>query len=151
VSTVKKLGKVAVFPLWKRVRWRIENVTDQRFAPQFEDLRHQLEGLRGELDAAQDELREESRGHTDRRADDLDGRFRWHDDELRRIAAHVAAMDSRIASLERPGPGDGQATPEIEEVRAEHARIRARVSVVAQYEERLARVEEALAHRVSGD
>lgn len=147
MSTVKKLGKAAVFPLWKRLRWRIEDVTDQRFAPQIDDLRRQLEGLRGELHAARDELR----GHTDRRVDELDGRFRWHDDELRRIAVHVAAMDSRLASLERPGPGDGQASSEVEEVRAEHARIRARVSAVAQYEERLARVEETLAHQVPED
>ncbi|GHF59309.1 chromosome segregation ATPase [Amycolatopsis bartoniae] len=140
MSTVKKLGKVAVFPLWKRLRWRIENVTEQRFGPQLDDLRRQLDGLRGELHAVRDELR----GHTDSRAAELDGRIGWHDDEIRRLAAHVAAMDSRLATLERPGAGNGQSPADVEEVRAEHARIRARVSAVAQYEERLARVEEAL-------
>lgn len=140
MSTVKYLGKVAVFPLWKRLRWRIENVADQRYAPQFDDLRRQVDALRGELHAIRDELRT----HTDRRADELDGRIRWHDDEIYRLSAHVAAMDSRLATLERPGGGNAAATPDVEEARAEHARVRARVSAVAQYEERLARVEEAL-------
>jgi hypothetical protein len=147
VNTVKKLGKAAAFPLWKRLRWRIEDVTDQRFGPQVADLRHAIDGLRGELHAVRDELR----GHVDGRYNELDGHFQWHDDELRRLAAHVSAMDSRVASLERPTPGAGAAPSEVDEVRAEHARIRARVSAVAQYEERLARVEEALARRVNGD
>ncbi|GAB2980861.1 hypothetical protein LWP59_00980 [Amycolatopsis acidiphila] len=140
MSTVKKLGKVAVFPLWKRIRWRIENVADQRYVPQLDDLRRQVDALRGELHAIRDELR----GHTDRRADELDGRVRWHDDEINRLSAHVAGIDSRVATLERPGGGNAQAAPDLEDARAEHARIRARVSAVAQYEERLARVEEAL-------
>jgi chromosome segregation ATPase len=144
---VKKLGKAAAFPLWKRLRWRIEDVTDQRFAPQIADLRRAVDGLRGELHAVRDELR----GQIDGRSNELDGHFQWHDDELRRLAAHVAAMDSRVASLERPTPGGGEAPSEVEEVRAEHARVRARVSAVAQYEERLARVEEALARHVDAN
>jgi chromosome segregation ATPase len=147
VNAVKNLGKTLAFPLWKRLRWRIEDVTEQRFGARIEELSRQLDGLRGELHAIRDELR----GHTDRCVEELDGRYRWHDDELRRLAAHVAATDSRVASLERPAPGTGPVSSEAEEVRAEHARIRARVSAVAQYEERLARVEEALAHHDSRD
>ncbi|HVV12719.1 hypothetical protein [Amycolatopsis sp.] len=136
---MKKLGKAAAFPLWKRLRWRIEQVTDERFGPQFDQLRGELADLRGELHAVRDELR----GHTDRRVDELAGHYRWHDDELRRIAAHVAAMEPRLAGLEKPS-GNANGTPDVDEVRDEHARARARLSAVAQYEERLARVEEAL-------
>lgn len=142
MSTVKNLGKVAVFPLWRKLRWRIENVADQRYLPQFDDLRRQLDDLRGELHAVRAEVRD-LRGHADRRVDEVEGRIRWHDDEIHRLSTHVASLDSRLASLERPG-GNAPVSPDVEEARAEHARIRARVSAVAQYEERLARVEEAL-------
>jgi hypothetical protein len=96
-------------------------------------------------------VRDELRGQIDGRYNELDGHFQWHDDELRRLAAHVAAVDSRVASIERPTPGEGEAPSEVEEVRAEHARVRARVSAVAQYEERLARVEETLARHVDAN
>ncbi|KAA9166876.1 hypothetical protein FPZ12_001395 [Amycolatopsis acidicola] len=149
MNAVKKLGKAAAFPLWKRFRWRIEQVTDERFGPRFEQLHRELADLRGELHAVRDELNG-LRGHADHRADELDGHFRWHDDELRRLAAHVAAIEPRLATLEKPA-GNAKAVPDVDEARAEHARVRARTSAVAQYEERLARVEEALTRNGGGD
>jgi chromosome segregation ATPase len=146
VNAVKELGKKLAFPLWKRLRWRIEDVTEQRFGPRIDELRRELEGVRGELHAVRDELRQGTAG----RDREFEGRLHWHEDELRRLAVHVSAIEGRIGSLERPDPVGGRVT-EVEEVRAEHARIRARVSAVAQYEERLARVEEALAQRIDAD
>lgn len=138
MSSVKRLGKVATTPLWKRFRWRIEAVSGQKFDPQLADLRRELDELRHEVRAVRD------------RADALQGDLRWHDDEIRRLAAHVSATDSRVASLERPS-GGARPSSELEEVRAEHARLRARTAVVAQYEERLSRVEEALSQRRADD
>jgi predicted nuclease with TOPRIM domain len=135
VNAAKKLVKAAGFPVWKRLRWRVEQVTDERFGPRFDHLHAELEGVRGELRALTG------------RCDELHGHHKWHDDELRRLAAHVSALDSRLAGLERPGVDDSEPKSAVEEVRAEHARVRARLSAVARYEERLARLEETLSVR----
>ncbi|UQS21989.1 hypothetical protein L1857_03690 [Amycolatopsis thermalba] len=140
MNAAKKLVKAAGFPVWKRLRWRIEQVTDERFGPRLDHLHAELDGLRGELR----ELRDGVTG----RCDELAGHHRWHDDELRRLAAHVAGLDSRLAGLERPATDGSAPVSAVEEVRAEHARVRARLSAVARYEERLARLEEALSVRV---
>jgi hypothetical protein len=146
VNAVKKLGKTLAFPLWKRLRWRIEDVTERRFGPRIDELRRELDGVRGELHAVRDELK----GHLETRDRELEGWLHRHDDELRRLAVHVSGIEGRVGAFERPDPVGGRPA-EVDEVRAEHARIRARVSAVAQYEERLARVEEALAARADVD
>lgn len=135
MNAAKKLVKAAGSPLWRRLRWRVEQITEERLAP----LRTELADARREVGELRDRLTA--------RCDELDGHHRWHDDELRRLAAHVAGLDSRLAAVERPGVDDSAPASAVEEVRAEHARVRARLSAVARYEERLARLEEALAAR----
>lgn len=83
------------------------------------------------------------------------------EDELRyvvvdhgRLTAQVAALEERAARLEREHapeiviPGDGAAVAEarslVDAIRREHEQVRARLQIIAQYEERLRRVEEAI-------
>lgn len=149
---MKNVAKTLSFPLWKRLRWRIENVTDQRFGPQLGDIQRSIEHahdgiatLRRELD----ELRVRTDG-LDGRANAIDGARIHHRDELRLMAAQLSALETRVATVERPVPAETADTPSaVEEARAEHARIRARLTAVAKYEERLARVEGALAGRMA--
>lgn len=147
---MKRLAKTLSFPLWQRLRWRIENVTDQRFGPQLDDVRRSIEHahegiatLRRELD----ELRVRTDG-LEGGANALDGARIHHRDELRLMAAQLSALETRVATVERPVLAETGETPSgVEEVRAEHARIRARLTAVAKYEERLARVEDTLIAR----
>lgn len=83
-----------------------------------------------------------------------------HQRELARVAPQVAALEARLAALTGASPatpdlesaldraeaGDSVPADLLEAIRAEHARVRARVSAAARYEERLRRVEEKLAH-----
>jgi hypothetical protein len=74
----------------------------------------------------------------------------WSANELRRLAPQVAAIEARLADLDdrlRRGPASGpDESPDrttLEIISAEHERIRARLAVVAAYEERLRRLEDA--------
>ena len=69
--------------------------------------------------------------------------------ELRRLAPHLAALEARVAKLEEretsirvaDSAEVDQARSLIDEIKAEHERIRVRLSAVARYEERLERLE----------
>lgn len=78
--------------------------------------------------------------------------------ELARVSPQVAALEERLAALTGPSgtaaPADlavvlDSATPDAAEllaaIRAEHARVRARISAAAKYEERLRALEEKVA------
>ena len=68
------------------------------------------------------------------------------------VASQVASIETRLADLSErsatvphAAPGDEEAARTLlDEVRAEHRRVRERFGVVAAYEERLRRVEEAV-------
>jgi uncharacterized protein involved in exopolysaccharide biosynthesis len=74
--------------------------------------------------------------------------------ELARVSPQVAALEERLAaftSTSAPEPADlavvlDSAAPDAAEllaaIRAEHARVRARISAAAKYEERLRQLEE---------
>ncbi|GGS17803.1 MULTISPECIES: hypothetical protein [Actinokineospora] len=102
----------------------------------------------------------EERAHHDRRIDEHERRLAevervhgWTANELERVIPQVAALEARLAELDdliAAGPAwrDTEAAPArslIDEIRREHARIRVRLTGVAQYEERLGRLEERLA------
>jgi chromosome segregation ATPase len=84
--------------------------------------------------------------------DRLCGRVAWTENEVRRMSAHLAALDERLAAVERAPAGEDEAGGDhtearalIEEIRDEHARVRARLTAIARYEERIGRLEAALA------
>jgi predicted nucleic acid-binding Zn-ribbon protein len=84
--------------------------------------------------------------------DQLGSRVAWTENEMRRMSTHVAAVDERLAGVERsPAPARQVESEEhhearalVDEVREEHARIRARLTAIARYEERIGRLEAAL-------
>lgn len=85
--------------------------------------------------------------------------------ERERRDTQVGMVEQRLAELERrladvrsglaSAPVDADQLAEgsrlLEEVRTEHARVRARMQVVSAYEERLRRVEESVAQLFDGD
>ncbi|HET7821757.1 MAG TPA: hypothetical protein VFL10_09540 [Ornithinibacter sp.] len=85
--------------------------------------------------------------------------------EGERRDSHVGALEVRLADLEQvladsasgvtaTRPDDDQLAAGrtlLDEVRTEHARIRARMQVVSAYEERLRRVEESVTELFDGD
>ena len=116
----------------------------------------QLEPLKAGLDAEVRRLRAD----TDRRLAELDRRLGaverqadWSANELARLAPQVAALETRMEQKARPTvlAGGLEDLPEaralVELVREEHARVRARLSMVSAYEERLRRIEERLLSR----
>jgi len=92
-----------------------------------------------------------------RRLNDLERRFnevekiqRWSSNELERIIPQVAAQESQLESLRdkiavvpsADQPQIDEARTLIDEVRREHSQIRVRLTAVAQYEDRLRKLED---------
>lgn len=92
-----------------------------------------------------------------RRIDDLERRFnevdklqRWTANELERIIPQVASQESQLESLREKlaavpasdQPQIDEARTLIDEVRREHSQIRVRLTAVAQYEDRLRKLED---------
>lgn len=103
-------------------------------------------------------LRREVPGWVQERLDRQHKRIEKLERELERVAPQVAALEQRLAALETrtattsppqdaPGileSGDPTAAELLEAVRAEHARVRARVSAATRYEERLRALEDRI-------
>ncbi|HEX2317262.1 MAG TPA: hypothetical protein VHJ17_26175 [Thermomonospora sp.] len=129
--TVQRLGG----PLWRALRRRVEAIAEARADAAAERVRDELAELRREFGTARRNLRR-----------DLD-EVR---DRAERMSRQLAAVEERLAGLERPPVTlDGAEAPAearelLEDVRAEHARIRARLTAAALYEERLGRIERAV-------
>ncbi|GAA4430059.1 hypothetical protein ACFQV2_39710 [Actinokineospora soli] len=85
-----------------------------------------------------------------RRLDHVQPLQEWTANELERIIPQVASFEARLAAIDdllsgTPTADDAQvaqARSLIDEIRREHAQIRVRLTGVAQYEERLGRLEE---------
>lgn len=88
-----------------------------------------------------------------RAVEELTGRVDGLERELIRLSPQVAALEERFSQLSRPQAGES--TPEdraeaqalLDAVRAEHARVRARISAATVFEERLRVLEERLDRR----
>lgn len=91
------------------------------------------------------------------RMDDLERRFteieriqRWSANELERIIPQVAAQESQLDSLREKitavpaadQPQIDEARSLIDEIRREHSQVRVRLTAVAQYEDRLRKLED---------
>lgn len=91
------------------------------------------------------------------RIDDLERRFgeveriqRWSHGELERIVPQIAAQESQLEALRQKlaavpasdQPQVDEARSLIDEIRREHSQIRARLTAVAQYEDRLRKLED---------
>ena len=147
----------AVLGLRKKAADRVARLIDWRIANSEESHRlHEVARTVGELRKRFKDL-QDARGEHARRLGDLERRFadtdkrqRWTANELERIIPQVAAQESQLESLreklaavpaaERPEIDESRSL--IEEIRREHSQIRVRLTAVAQYEDRLRKLED---------
>ncbi|WP_051385974.1 hypothetical protein [Actinokineospora inagensis] len=151
---LRDAARVVGAPVWRRLRPRIELIAQEHATPaavaaarahsRVDALVDELGALRAELTPEIDDL--------GRRVDELESTVDWLNGEHRRIAPQLAAVEARLAELERRPPAVEGAVSEdeigsvaalVEEIRVEHARVRTRLGLVARYEERITRLEDA--------
>jgi chromosome segregation ATPase len=143
--------------LRKRVADRLGRLIDWRIVHPLEGNRlYRLYGTVDQHDRVFGELRE-ARNDFGRRLGGLERRFnevaklqKWSANELERIIPQIAAQESQLESLreklaavpaaERPEIEESRSL--IEEIRREHSQIRTRLTAVAQYEDRLRKLED---------
>ncbi len=138
-AIARRVGK----PVWSRLWPRVEAVAERHATRVARQLRGELGELRTELRGELTGLREA----VDRLAA-VAARIDWTENEVKRIGPHLAAVDQRVAGLERPEPvaeaDSAEGRTLVDEIRSEHARVRARLSAVSSYEQRIAKVEQAV-------
>jgi chromosome segregation ATPase len=112
---------------------RVKNRADAALSWRIEQG---LEELRGEVDGRLRALEDRLNG--------LEPRLVEAEQVLRRMAPQIAAIESRLESRRESGEPVGAEAAELDEarslleaVRTEHERIRTRVALASQYEERL--------------
>jgi chromosome segregation ATPase len=136
---------------------RIKRLIDFRIGEQVPFARIERYFDRTDRLAREHERHEESVGDLRGRVDELTRRFeeverlqRWSANELERIIPQIGSQESRLESLrEKVGavpaadqPQLAEARSLIDEIRREHMQIRVRLTAVAQYEDRLRRLED---------
>jgi septal ring factor EnvC (AmiA/AmiB activator) len=145
---MRRLRTLVTLRVNRSIAWRVA----EQLGPLRAELAKESRRLRDDVDRRLGEL--------DRRLGSLDGRLGaverradWSANELARLAPQVAALETRVEQKARPTvlAGGLEDLPEaralVELVREEHARVRARLSLVSAYEERLRRIEERLLPR----
>jgi chromosome segregation ATPase len=146
-DALRTIAKWTGTPVWNRLRPRIETIVIERSDAMAGRLRTEIAELRTDLHRQLSDLHAEvATTHT------LAAELDWAQNELRRITPHIAAVDERVGVLERTKAvyldtdteQRSEARSLVEEIRAEHARIRARLSAVASYEHRIAKMEQTL-------
>ncbi|OLF17139.1 hypothetical protein BU204_13590 [Actinophytocola xanthii] len=143
--------------LRRRIADRVGRMIDWRIVHPVEGNR--LYELYGTVDEQRRQLHElrESRddlahrlGELERQCAEMDRLQKWSANELERIIPQIAGQESQLESLREkiaPVPAADQAQIEesrtlIEEIRREHSQIRVRLTAVAQYEDRLRKLED---------
>lgn len=151
------LSNAGLRNLWgarKVVSDRVKRLIDYRINERIplDQLRHYYD----KIDRLADEFHHtvgDLRGRLDdllRRFDEVDRLQRWTANELERIVPQVAAQESQLESLREKisavPAGDQSQIDEsrslIDEIRREHAQVRVRLTAVAQYEDRLRKLED---------
>jgi prefoldin subunit 5 len=104
------------------------------------------------VDQLADEHRDGMRrlAELERRFGDVEKLQRWTSNELERVIPQVAAQESQLESLREKisavpaadQPQIEQARSLIDEIQREHSQIRVRLTAVAQYEDRLRKLED---------
>jgi len=135
-------------PIMRSVQTRVDNAV--RAAEKRDERRLQVAvGELHEALATEAATQHRLRAELGERLDELN-------DQLRRISGQLVALEQRVGALERPavdlGADDAErrtARALVDEVRLEHDRARAGLAAIAFYEERLARLEQAVNSGVS--
>ncbi|RLK60029.1 hypothetical protein [Actinokineospora cianjurensis] len=123
------------------LRTRVRALAQREAAAAAAEVRTELTALRAEFTTKLDDLTP--------RLTHLTETLDWLNGEHRRIAPQLAAVESRLATVEHPLPRPTPSTDPtvtamttlVAEIREEHSRIRARLSLISRYEERLSRLE----------
>ena len=130
----------------RSVAWRVEEL--------LAGLHGDVAGLRRQLGDLENTTRDlgsdldKRIGELERRLDAVERESSWSANELSRLAPQAAAFETRLEQQARPVVLTGELAdlPEarllVDVVREEHARVRARLSLVSAYEERLRRLEQ---------
>ncbi|PPK65930.1 hypothetical protein V5P93_000176 [Actinokineospora auranticolor] len=154
-ARLRTAAKAVGGPVWSRLRPRFEQLARQQAHAVRAEAEHRMGERLDDVHRELDELRVRA-DHVDRRVEELQGHIDWLYGEQRRYAPQLAALEARLAELER-GRVDADTGVEapvseeeigpvaalVEEIRVEHARVRTRLGLVARYEERIARLEHA--------
>ncbi|HEY3611218.1 MAG TPA: hypothetical protein VGL06_27235 [Pseudonocardiaceae bacterium] len=141
-NALRVLARWTGSPVWSRIRPRVDAIAADRSAEVARVLRAELADLRAELQSNVTDLLS-AVSATDERINQVE----WTQE---RLGPQLAAVDERLAAIERPAPAvadqseQDEARSLVEEVRSEHARVRARLSAVASYEHRIATLEQTL-------
>ncbi|MGX7823593.1 hypothetical protein ACTG9Q_00720 [Actinokineospora sp. 24-640] len=137
----------AVIVLRKRLSDRLARLIDFRIEQRLVPVDRRIDEQGHHHGACIDDHR--------RRLDEVERLQGWTANELERVIPQVASLEARLAAVDdllagtpvADGAELGQARSLIEEIRREHAQIRVRLTGVAQYEERLGRLEDQVADR----
>ncbi|MGY1748083.1 hypothetical protein [Modestobacter sp. SYSU DS0511] len=139
---------------------RIDEAVSWRVARRFDEVHAQLDRLREDVRRAHERVDDVvgREGELDKRLGELERRLEpveressWSANELARLAPQAAAFEERLEQRQNPVVLAGELSdlPEarllVEVIREEHARVRARLSLVSAYEERLRRLERTTA------
>ncbi len=165
-DVAKSLARVVAEPLANRFWPKVEEIAarhsaqaseraDERLAEFRAEYTERVEGMARDVDRAHGRIDEVAGWHTDLGVEfnNLRDRVGKLEHEISRIGAQLAALDTRVAGVERTvalPAGTEQTAQEaadaalLTEIRAEHQRVRARLTAVASYEERIGRLEESL-------
>jgi chromosome segregation ATPase len=125
-----------------RINERVPLERLQHYYAKIDQLADEYHGTVGDMRHRLDDLA--------RRFEEVERLQRWTANELERIIPQVAAQESQLESLREKisvtPAGDQPQIDEsrslIDEIRREHAQIRVRLTAVAQYEDRLRKLED---------
>jgi chromosome segregation ATPase len=151
-------------PVWRRLRPRMETIANRAAAEAADRAAERAithaDDVAGSLRGDLDQLRQEIgrlRGDVDALRGDVDtlrGRMDEAAHHNRLLPEQVAALEVRFGELEAErrlavvDNGDAsESRTALDEIRSEHQRIRARLAVMASYEERLGRLENTISGR----
>lgn len=152
--TLRNTGLRNLFGARQIVSDRIKHLIDYRINEKIPLAR--LEHYYDKIDRLADEHHEsvgDLRGRLDdltRRYDEVERLQKWTANELERIIPQVASQESQLESLREKlvavpaadQPQIDEARTLIDEIRREHMQIRVRLTAVAQYEDRLRKLED---------
>ncbi|MCF6507973.1 hypothetical protein E9549_11240 [Blastococcus sp. MG754426] len=136
----------------RSVAWRVEEMIEG-LRGEVADMRRHLDDLGHRTHELADRGAdvEKRLGEVQHRLDAVERESSWSANELARLAPQAAAFETRLEQVARPTVLTGELAdlPEarllLDVVREEHARVRARLSLVSAYEERLRRLEQRTA------
>jgi DNA repair exonuclease SbcCD ATPase subunit len=133
---------------------RIKRLIDFRIGEQvpFARIEHyfgKVDQLAGEHEESVEDLRGRI-GELSHRFEEMARLQRWSANELERIIPQLGSQESQLESLREKisavpaadGPQAAEARSLIDEIRREHSQIRVRMTAVAQYEDRLRKLED---------